>query len=97
MSECANDTLPLEGSADVQGCQHWNLSFLQQQQERYARRIRKAVLFEGAATLSKLVAALVEGALLPPVCVYARTRSRGKSCSHIEIPHRDVFCLHIET
>ena len=75
MTHYKDDTLPPEGSADVQGCQHWNLSALQQQQERYARRIRKAVLFEGAATLSKLVAALVEGALPPPLCLYAHADS----------------------
>jgi len=53
--------LQIAGSADVQGCQHWGLTALQQQQERYARRIRKAVLFEGAGTLKHLVCALGDG------------------------------------
>jgi hypothetical protein len=43
---------------DVQGCQHWGLSAMQQKQEQYARRLRKAVLFEGADTLARLLAGI---------------------------------------
>ena len=72
------------GSADVQGCQHWGLSAAQQKQEQYARRLRKAVLFEGADTLAHLVAAIRDDLGTDAVSLCCRLgNSNGKCALHM--------------